>query len=81
MVYCSFNETTCGVGIRSLANYKRQHSTRKGTRGTGVIKDEYSHGAESFLEVAQAYFTNKLDTCVGVEGNIEALYRLYMEDK
>jgi hypothetical protein len=50
---CEFDEAGCAEGIECLDNYSREWNDDRGEWATHPRHDEYSHGADSFLQFGQ----------------------------
>ena len=77
---CTFDDMNCRQGIRCLSNFKRQHNAKKGIRGKETIKDDYSHGAEAYCELAQAHFQGRFLTNSSKSALMKSLRTSYFKD-
>lgn len=52
---CYFDEVMCSDGIDALENYRKKQNPKTMEYMDAPVHDEYSHGADSFRYLAQAY--------------------------
>ena len=62
---CVFDLDSCFHGLTCIQNYERAGNKEKGISGNSMVKNEYSHGAEAFSEVAWAWANDRFSSIGG----------------